>query len=195
MGLDEILAGIAAAEAAALTAIDADTSARLAEIEAPAAAAVAARREANAAGQLAAARVRQLSRRHQASLAAAGTVAAARDAALLAAWTAAGDRLAQSRSEPDYPALLHRLLSEALDAFGPGPAQVVVDPADLPLVQAWQTTLKRTVQVATEDNAWGGVRVCSPDERVEIDNRLAARWQRLRDLLPTLPDLEAIVAA
>jgi V/A-type H+-transporting ATPase subunit E len=184
VGLADILAAMEAAatteEAALLETARARADAIVAAARAAAAATRAARR-AEAEARLRAARAELET---AARLEVVKRRAAARDALVQEAFAAAGAALAQARQSPDYPAVLERLLAEAVAVFPPAePLVVACDPRDAPLLAALLQALGRPATLEPSLSSWGGVMVRDATGRVTADNTLERRLERARETL------------
>jgi len=186
MSLDGILQAIEAAGTAEAHRIEADTAVQVAQILAEAETAAAQRRATARAAALAPLEAERTRRLRQARSQAAQIVTAAREQLLETALAQSRDRLAALRAAPAYPALLRRLVHEAVTALlaEDGPLEVLGDPRDAALLRAIVADLE-PLQSAIEPPAvalslecWGGVVVRSIDGRLEADNRLESRYAR-----------------
>jgi V/A-type H+-transporting ATPase subunit E len=81
-----------------------------------------------------------------------------------------------------YPAILRRLLQEAVDGFE---GRVVVECAesDVAAVEAMVRELGIEADVRPSPDVWGGVRVRSEDGRFVVENTLTSRLERAKHVL------------
>ena len=95
----------------------------------------------------------------------------------------ARERLMDARAARSYPALLSRLIQEALDALEPSlrPGEAIhlmADPRDRDLIEAMLKNLPDRVKIKYNLNTWGGVNAANEDEQVCILNTLEMRLER-----------------
>ncbi len=128
-----------------------------------------------------AARVRA---RGVARLRATSAVLEAKDAVLEEVFRRAQEELARVSQDPArYGSLLRGLLREAAEGFG-GPVVVECAEQDVRAVEAAARELGiPVVQVRPDSQLRGGVRVLSEDGRFVVENTLASRLERARQML------------
>jgi V/A-type H+/Na+-transporting ATPase subunit E len=84
-----------------------------------------------------------------------------------------------------YSSILLKLLSEAMDAFGPGTkiSEVVVNPEDRDLIDAFFKKNKLGIEISSDPNVVGGARVKAKGAKVSVENSLPDRLGRAREAL------------
>jgi vacuolar-type H+-ATPase subunit E/Vma4 len=86
--------------------------------------------------------------------------------------------LANARASPDYPAVLHCLVEEALAQLD---CDLLIrgDPRDEALLRAWFPH----TQIVCDLRTWGGVEAQTIDGRIVVVNTLEARLEQAQELL------------
>jgi V/A-type H+-transporting ATPase subunit E len=97
------------------------------------------------------------------------------------AFTGAESRLGNLRSDPEYPAVFEKLLTEAAGSLG-GPAIVIhIDPRDEALCKKTLATQGMSAEIRSDITTAGGVVVSLPDNTVVISNTVESRLQRVQE--------------
>ena len=188
MSLEVILASIESAGEAEVDELRAEAESRARQIvEAAERKAAIVREEARrtALWPAAAERARRL---HQAKLEALRTVGDIRDRLVETTLLETRRRLSELRTDPDYPLILRRLLTEALDALGEveqhnGRVVVDIDPRDAQHFYSLLNDLHLNLQVVSTLHGWGGVVITSGDGCVVVNNTLESRLERATPFL------------
>jgi V-type H+-transporting ATPase subunit E len=107
-------------------------------------------------------------------------VALAREGVVDDAFDEARKRLGEARQEPGWNEAFARLLAEGVQAAEPVDA-VLVDPADEQLAHAFVEQHATGAQVRPELTSAGGAVVLGGGGRVEFDNTLEGRLDRMRE--------------
>lgn len=181
MSLQAVLDAIRESGAAQIRAIEADAQAQAREIlDAAQTEAVHLREDARLATFAPASRD-GIHAAQQAQYQALQTVVGVREALVDAAIQRTQEQVATLRSDPAYPAILCRLVNEALTDLqqslsDDSPIRLEADPRDRmrlgPVVQAFGLDVRYTL------NSWGGVIASSDDGRITVFNTLESRLER-----------------
>lgn len=123
-------------------------------------------------------RARRMNRARLASLRA---TSQARERLYIQALNCARDRLTNLRADPDYPAILFALLTEALEQID-GESIVRTDPRDSAVVQSLHTTFPRT-RFEFDLQTCGGVEARTLDGRIRVLNTVEARLEQANEAL------------
>ena len=127
-------------------------------------------------------------RLHRAHLDGLRVKAIARDALITQTLALSKNCLADLRRDAQYPAILRRLIKEAVRLLGENGAQagravLVIDPRDEALVRTIMRDLNLDVTIETTLEGWGGVGLHSQDGRISVTNTLESRVERAMPLL------------
>lgn len=190
MSLDKILTALREEAERQIAAIERDTQAEIAAIQAQAEAEAEAEREAQRQAGLTplpAERARILNRARQEAL---QVILGAREGLIAAALAETAHQLALLADSRDYPTLLRQLIQEAAEALGgDGPLRLRVRSRDVALAEqcAAELGLSADVEDGLEDepSPWGclgGVVATTADGRISLVNTLAARLERAASL-------------
>jgi len=104
-----------------------------------------------------------------------------REAAFERAFGEAVARLADLRSDPEYPVVFEKLLIEATSAIGSEGFCVHIDPRDDALCKKTLATLRISAEIRTDLKTAGGVVVSLAGNSVVISNTVESRLQRARE--------------
>lgn len=125
---------------------------------------------------------------HRARLDRLRTVGDAREAAIDAALERVRRSLAQLRADPGYPAILRRLVKQALSELQGSleditRARLEVDPRDEELMERILRELDLSLCVTYRLDCWGGLIARSEDGRIVVINTLESRLERASPFL------------
>lgn len=180
MSLSTILDAITASGNAAVAALGAEVDRQAAVIRAEAQIEAAAAQQAEQQAALQPLVNERYRRLQQARLQALRVVSAAQETLINTILEQTEERLATSSADPTYPAILRRLVTEALEALGSeiagGQPIARVRLGDVALIQTQFSELMPHLEATLE--GWGGVILTSSDGRVVVDNRLETRFER-----------------
>lgn len=116
---------------------------------------------------------------NRAKLGALRATANAREELLVEAFKQAEDSLARLRTSPQYAAIFHALVCEALEGLD-GDLVANVDPRDVSLARNTLAAIGAKVEIQEKTIPLGGVEVMTRDGRIVNINTLASRLERAR---------------
>jgi vacuolar-type H+-ATPase subunit E/Vma4 len=127
-------------------------------------------------------------RLHRAHLDALRIQAGARDALMAQTLALSKERLADLRRDAQYPAVLRRLIEEAVHLLGENGSQtgrvvLASDARDEALVRTIARDLDLDVAIEPTLDGWGGIVLRSADGRIRVTNTLESRLEHAMPLL------------
>jgi len=97
------------------------------------------------------------------------------------AFTGAESRLGDLRSDPEYPAVFEKLLTDAAGSLGGTAIVIHIDPRDEALCKKTLATQGMSAEIRSDITTAGGVVVSLPDNTVVISNTVESRLQRVQE--------------
>ena len=104
-----------------------------------------------------------------------------RETAFEQAFSEAGARLKDLRTDPKYPAIFEKLFREAAGTVGDESIIVHVDPKDEALAEKTLAALHLTGEIRTDITTAGGVVISMYDDTVVIKNTVESRLERAKE--------------
>ena len=108
---------------------------------------------------------------------------ATREKLYLQAFASASNRLAELRTDQQYPEVFKKLAVEAMSALGQEKITIRIDKRDERLCKEIMTGLKQSCEITTDLQIAGGLIVSSPDGSIIISNTVESRLERGRERL------------